>query len=364
MGKYGFDVPDEIQDFIGGLSDILIDGFNCKGGNSYVFLGEHKIMKQRVALKFYYYVDDSHSEVEILATLNHRNIINILDARSVGNGWAYFMTLEIKNGDLDNLIENKIGIRRSFTLIRGILDGLSVLHNPPYRLVHRDLKPSNIFIDSNENPLIGDFGSIKKIEDNESTTNASRHTLLYKPFEAFENIHMFSSDIYQVGIILFQLLGGRFPYSIDEWLSKSEKKALQCITDLFERSIYEDECIKKRVKANRLIDVESLPLYTTEGMKKIIKKATIANHSVRYQTAAEFMLAIHKYGKLPDWKEIDGVNYLYNWNGRDYRIVKRGRGFICEFKTCAATSWRKKSDISSGEIEDVIKELNSKCGIA
>ena len=364
MGKYGFDIPDEIQNFIEGLCDISIDGFNCKGGSSYVFLGEHNIMKQRVALKFYYYVDDSHPEVEILSTLNHKNILSILEARSVGNGWAYFMTPEIKKGDLDNLLGSKIGIRRSFALIRGILDGLSFLHNQPYRLVHRDLKPSNIFIDLNDNPLIGDLGSIKKIEDNECATNASRHTLLYKPYEAFENIHMFTSDIYQVGIILFQLLGGKFPYSIHERLNKSEKKALQSIIDPCERYIYEAECVKKRVKVNRFLDVESLPLYTPDGIKKIIKKATIADHSMRYQTTAEFMLAIHKYGKLPDWQEIDGVFYLYNWNGRDYRIVNRGRDYICEFKTCAATSWRKKSDMGYGEIEDVLKELNAKCCIA
>ncbi|MGC5328194.1 serine/threonine protein kinase [Brevibacillus sp. SYSU BS000544] len=354
--------PAVIIDCLHTLNDIEIDGYSEKGGNGYVFFGYHKIMKKRVALKFYYYGDDANKEVELLAQIKHPNIIDVWDARSVGDGWAYFTTEEIRSGDLDKHIEaNNIGTKKAFNIIRGLLDGVGAMHNEPNNMVHRDLKPANILLDFSGNPLIADFGSVKRIPEGQSFVSGSQHAALYRPPEVYEQgSYTYSSDIYQIGMVLYQLLGGYLPYGEQDWLNQAQQKKYNALPDDFEKSTFVDNLLHTKAKKGQLLHLDSLPAYVTQAVKRIIRTATNPDFGKRYQTTTEFLLAIHKLGEIPEWITIDEHIALINYKGKDYRVVRRGADFVCEKKLSHSACWRKESGIQEGTETGIIESILNK----
>lgn len=218
--------------------DLDIDGESVKGANGYLFFGFHKILQTRVAIKFYYYQHDSHTEVRLLQSVQHQNVLPIREARTVGSNWAYFITPEATVGDLgDCLKQDTPSLPQAVGLLRQILSGVSQLHQ--LRLVHRDLKPENILIDEGQRPIIADFGSVRRLPDNQDWVNCSRHTTLYRPPESWTSGHYtFASDLYQVGIVGYQLLGGEFPYTLEAWLRPRELTRYKRLTDPFDQSYF------------------------------------------------------------------------------------------------------------------------------
>ena len=75
-------------------------------------------------------------------------------------------------------------------------------------MVHRDLKPANIVMDGHT-PRIADFGTVRILNQGSAVTTASRHSGLYRPPETFaSNQYSRAGDVYQVGLVAYQLLGG------------------------------------------------------------------------------------------------------------------------------------------------------------
>jgi serine/threonine protein kinase len=185
-----------------------------KGSNGWLFFGRNRISNQKVAVKFYDWGGDPtyHAEPKNLAAIKSKNVIQILDASFVDRDYAYFLTPYYNHGDLDTEICSGIqGNIRAVSITRDILSGLSHLHAE--RLLHRDLKPQNILIGKYKRALIGDFGSVKKVPEERISVPGSGHSLIYTPPESITSgQYGISGDIYQVGIVLFQTLGGAFPY--------------------------------------------------------------------------------------------------------------------------------------------------------
>lgn len=326
--------------------DILFDGHTLNGNNGYVFFGYHKIQKKRVAIKFYYYGESFHDEVSLLSEITSTNILTILHARTIDNGFAYFVTEEISGGDLDSHLENEIlSLRHGIALTKGILNGVIEFHRQENRLVHRDLKPANILIDSNSNPLIADFGSLKRIPDDQHSVNGSRHAALYRPPESYDDEYTFRSDIYQVGMVMYQLLGGHLPYDPEVYLSNSQMKIYHKLPGDFERSKYIDEILKTLAIKGKLLNFDSLPYYVSKSIRKIISKATNPDPDKRYETASIFMLKLHQLGILPDWKKIKNEYWLINQDKKDFRVVpcKKHRLYQCIKSKTGIDNWRRES---------------------
>jgi len=71
--------------------------------------------------------------------------------------------------------------------------------------------------------IIADFGSVKYIPSGQTSITASKNSLVYKPCESVTNNEFnCQSDVYQTGLVLFQLLGGFFPPAVADWLSKND----------------------------------------------------------------------------------------------------------------------------------------------
>ena len=245
----GLSVPDEIKAALAELSkNHKFTTEVTKGANGYVFFGRNNILNTEVAVKFYYWGTENeyHAEPKNLAAIKADNILTIHDASLIDNGWAYFVTPYCPNGDLDNYIDTTaFGNLEAVDLISDSLSGLSHLHAS--RFVHRDLKPSNIYINDDRRAVIGDFGSLKSIPEGQTEIPASSLSILYSPPEAVtHNTYCGKGDIYQLGIVLYQLLGGHLSYDEISWMSKSELKHYENLTDQGDKSIYVNKCIKEK----------------------------------------------------------------------------------------------------------------------
>jgi len=350
----------EVEAFINTQKDFIIDRISREGGNCDIFFGNHKILKRRIALKIYDAQEksSSHNEPHILSTLDHTNILKVRDAKQISPYHSYFMTDEIDGGDLEKYFKaGKLDLKKALNIIHGILCGLNELHKEGIQIVHRDIKPKNILIrESDSHPLIADFGSIKQF-DSTSTIGGSRTTTLYKPNEVIEGgNYTIQSDIYQVGVTMFQILGGDFPDRYIDWLSTSEKKKLAQITGSYDQSIFIDQAIYKKISKGELLNIDSLPPYIKKDIKKIIQKATHLNLKIRYSTASEFMSDLLKVQRtLTNWS-YDGTSYYATTSkGEEFRINSSNKGFYTEKN--GKSGWRKTGDWSK-EIQTQIAKCN------
>jgi len=348
-----------IQEFVRSNPDIEVYQYIRRGCNGEVYFGRRKKMGDEVVLKFYWSQPDydATEEAVILKNIEHNNILEIYDLRFLPPNYAYFLTPKISGGDLQDVIEKrKLSTKESLEIISGILLGLTELHSA-HKLVHRDLKPGNILIDLSDNcPIIADLGAVKKIDTADGFVTASKSTYLYLPPEAIlKNKYYFQSDIYQVGIIMFQLLGGCFPINEPfKWLTKRENKQLDAIRDTTEKHKKFDELIGKKIVKGNIADTKSLPYYLDSGFKRVINKALHYQYNKRYKNTSLFLKEVHRLLRsCPDYIEDIDKLVVKHENGKQFQIYKNKKQEIVLEKRVLNKVWRKDNS-HIGTIESVL----------
>lgn len=181
----------------------------------------------------------------------------------------------------------------AITIVRNLLSGLMALHDAGY--IHRDIDPSNIMITSNGKIKLIDFGIAKKISGNntkESTYTVDGQFIGKPKYAAPELVRGLvdsqnsTTDLYAVGILLYQLLIGKVPFEGEM------------------AEVLEMQLSKK------------MPLHNIKQkqIREVINTATQKKRSNRYQSAAEFRVAIDKLmpleypGRTVDWKKIGSIS--------------------------------------------------------
>lgn len=363
MDLSALELDDEVKAFLKAQGDFTIDRVSQEGGNCDIFFGEHKIFGRRIALKVYYGADESnsHYEAQTLAGLDHPNILRVRDAKRIGPYYSYFMTDEIDGGDLEKCFRNgELDLKQKLNVTHGTLNGLTELHKDAVSILHRDLKPKNILIyRETRQPLIADFGSVRHFDAELGYVTGSKTTLIYTPLEVFDgNRHSRQSDIYQVGVSLFQILGGFFPDNYDDWLTDRERFRRDAILDGFDRSVFVEKVIQRLVTQNKLLRLESLPDYLDDKIVKLVRKATHSNLATRFKTTAEFMADLLKTQvQLTNWSEKGDELYAEKHNGHQYRVVAATKGLCIEKK--GFLGWRRSGDFCDNR-RDLCQQVNSK----
>lgn len=350
-------IIDKLKDL---SSSICFDKQSRKGSNGWLFFGINIIHKQRVAVKFYDWGGDPqfHAEPQRLALLDSENIISILDAALVNEDYAYFVTPFYQRGDLDDELMRGIhGNLRAISMVRDVLSGLSHLHAA--RLLHRDLKPQNILLNDDNRAVIGDFGSVKHLPEGHSIVPGSGHSLIYRPPESIQhNLYGIAGDIYQVGMLLYQLLGGKLPYEETAWLNKHQLRKYWEITDPVDRQLFATDIIKDKIKRGQIIDLSTLPPWVCQKIRRTIPKACNLNPERRYKTCSEFLAHITKIRPyIHDWRIEDGFPTCYN--GKIYRIVTDRRG-INRIQKKVSGTWRFDNSFTGGTVEELVTEIEQK----
>lgn len=190
------------------------------GGMANVYLATDLILEREVAVKMMSldFQDDKDSlrrfRREALSTteLTHPNIVNIFD---VGEGDHPYIVMEHVDGmDLKQYIRDNhpIPYQKAIDIMGQILSGIAYAHDND--VIHRDIKPHNILVDHDGNIKITDFGIAVALSQNSITqTNSLLGSVQYiSPEQARGNIVTKQSDIYSLGIVLYELLTGSVPF--------------------------------------------------------------------------------------------------------------------------------------------------------
>ena len=154
-------------------------------------------------------------EIKMIASLEHPAIVPVYDVGDI-DGQPYFVMRFMTGGSLSDLIEKgSIPIEDTAKIIEKIAQGLAYAHRKG--VIHRDLKPDNILFNDDGEPFISDFG-VAKIS--ESTSNLTGSGVIgtpayMSPEQAQGNEVDLRSDVYGLGVIVYQMLSGHQPYSAD-----------------------------------------------------------------------------------------------------------------------------------------------------
>jgi tRNA A-37 threonylcarbamoyl transferase component Bud32 len=192
----------------------------ARGGMATVYLATDLRLERRVALKIMHghLADDSQfkerfiQEARSAARLAHPNVVNVFD-QGQDNDVAY-LVMEYLNGITlrDLLTEHKVlTAEQTLDILEAVLSGLAAAHKSG--IVHRDLKPENVMLADDGRIKIGDFGLARAVSANTATGAALLGTIAYlSPELVTRGIADARSDIYAVGIMMYEMLAGEQPF--------------------------------------------------------------------------------------------------------------------------------------------------------
>jgi serine/threonine-protein kinase len=305
-----------IDTFIKVIDEPLSEGSNvgpytivkklAAGGMGYVYLAKRSDghFEQETALKILKKGLDSQQvlrrfeqEKQILARLNHPNIARLLDAGLTDDGRPWFSMEYIDGLPITRFCDhNKLTITKRLRLFQAVCETVAFAHRN--LVVHRDLKPSNIMVTNNGEVKLLDFGISKVLEEeNHDQITLTGQFILTPEYAAPEQFsggaNSVSSDIYQLGVVLYELIKGKRPFNFEnlspieihnklllnnpEPLDNPDKQEIQqlCVA----RSISEN-VFKKELKSD---------------LSFICRKALRKEPELRYLNADELKKDINKY---------------------------------------------------------------------
>ncbi|WP_317978315.1 Stk1 family PASTA domain-containing Ser/Thr kinase [Niallia endozanthoxylica] len=193
------------------------------GGMANVYLAHDMILDRDVAVKVLRldfadneeFIRRFHREAQSATSLAHPNIVNIFDVGEEENSIYYIVMEYVKGQTLKEYIQNHspIPIEKAIDIMQQLTSAISHAHHN--HIIHRDIKPQNILMDLNGNVKITDFGIAMALSATSITqTNSVLGSVHYlSPEQARGGVATNKSDIYSLGIVMFELLTGRLPFS-------------------------------------------------------------------------------------------------------------------------------------------------------
>jgi serine/threonine-protein kinase len=203
------------------------------GGMADVWLADDTHLQRRVALKVLHarFVQDSEfverfrREAEAAAGLQHPNVVAVFDRGEV-DGTYYIAMQYLEGRSLKELIDAGLSSEQAVGLIRQVLEGARFAHR--HGVVHRDLKPQNVIVDADGKATVTDFG-IARAGVSEITQAGSvmgtPHYLSPEQAQGFDVTAV--SDLYSVGVMLYEALTGRVPFEADSAVAVAMKQVSQ-----------------------------------------------------------------------------------------------------------------------------------------
>jgi serine/threonine protein kinase/CHASE2 domain-containing sensor protein len=180
---------------------------------------------------------DFAKQVRLIATLKHQNILPIYSHGVIPGHFHYFVMRYAPLGSLENRLQaGPLPLAEALPILAQITAALSFLHERD--IIHRDLKPSNILMDSQNRVYLSDFGLAKTISDQTLPMHTGRGTMAYAPFEQHNRLTVKpQSDIYSLGILIFETLTGKLPWAGAENLASRQFMFDQNLPDLSEYNL-------------------------------------------------------------------------------------------------------------------------------
>ncbi len=253
-----------------------------------VWVAEDRLLGRQVAVKILHdqfasseaFVERFRREAQAAANLSHTNIVAVYDWGQDGD--TYFMVMELVQGrDLRDVLrsEGPLLPRRVAEIGADICVAVSVAHSQG--LVHRDIKPANILLTPDGAVKVADFGIARALDDSESLTKTGAvigTATYFSPEQAQGATADARSDIYSVGVVMYELLTGAPPFSGESPVAVAYQHVQQAPEP------------PSRLNPN-----------VPPGLEAIVLKAMAKNPDDRYQSASEMVEDIDRLlaGQVP-----------------------------------------------------------------
>ena len=266
------------------------------GGITTVYRAMDKVLKRHVAVKILrdeFTTDEEfirrfEAEAQSAARLTHANIVSIYDVGVEGN--LYYIVMELIQGKTlkEIIIEERgpLPWKWSINVAIQIASALEMAHRN--NIIHRDIKPHNIIITEDGIAKVTDFGIAKAVSNSTitafGTTIGSVH--YFSPEHARGGYTDAKSDLYSLGVVLYEMLTGRVPFDADTPVSVALK--------------HMQEEAEEPVEVN-----PNIP----SAINKIIIRAMQKDTTIRYQTATEMLTDLKRALKEPGGDFVNDAEY-------------------------------------------------------
>ncbi len=266
------------------------------GGMATVYKAKDKVLKRYVAVKILrdeFTTDEEfirrfEVEAQSAARLTHANIVSIFDVGVDGN--LYYIVMELIQGKtLKEIIIKEKGPlpwKWSINVAIQIASALEVAHRN--NIIHRDIKPHNIIITEDGVAKVTDFGIAKAVSNSTitafGTTIGSVH--YFSPEHAKGGFTDAKSDIYSLGVVMYEMVTGSVPFDADTPVSVALK--------------HMQEMPEEPIEINPNVPI---------SINKIIMKAMQKEANLRYQTATEMLEDLKESLKNPDGDFVEELEY-------------------------------------------------------
>ena len=256
------------------------------GGMATVYKAKDLVLKRYVAVKILreeYTTDNEfikrfNTEAESAASLTHPNIVSVYDVGKEGN--LYYIVMElIKGKTLKEIIveDGRMGWKWSVKIANQIAQALETAHRN--NIIHRDIKPHNIIITEDGTAKVTDFGIAKAVSNSTitafGTTIGSVH--YFSPEHARGGYTDAKSDLYSLGVVLYEMVTGRVPFDADTPVSVA----------------------LKHMQEKPVPPIELNPAIP-QSLNDLILKAMEKDPNMRYSTATEMIEDLDKILKNPE----------------------------------------------------------------
>jgi serine/threonine-protein kinase len=241
------------------------------GGFGAVYLAEDTWIDKKVALKVPHRQNLDFTELlrepRLLASLSHPNVVTVLTAEKQDN--VFFIVMEYVPGDtLEAIIEREgaLDLPRALDYTCQICNAMDHAHR--HGVIHRDLRPGNVLVTEHGIVKVADFGTSRFLEIAAHGTTVIGSPPYMAP-EQFQGKAVFASDIYSLGVTMYQMLTGGLPYNTPAPGDIERLMRGELTTPPRERN-------------------QKIP----KGISDIVMKAMAPDVSARYQRAADLLEAV------------------------------------------------------------------------
>ncbi len=274
-----------------------------EGGMAIVYKGKDRLLNRYVAIKILRpeynkdeaFIENFKKESQAAACLTHPNVVSVFDVGKEGN--IHFIVMELVEGKtLSHIIDEKgrLEYKEAIEITRQVASALSLAHKN--QIIHRDVKPHNILITDAGVAKLADFGIARAVSNatmvvGNNKVMGSVHYL--SPEQARGSYIDERTDIYSLGIVLYEMLTGRVPFDGDNPVSI----ALMHINE-------------QMTPPSQL--VSGIP----PQLERVVLKATDKYQSNRYKSADELI------------EELDNIDFLTKVVGNSVFLATEGREIV------------------------------------